>query len=158
MRSNLPMYRKDPFVIRKTQPRKGLSRSPPKLFGKDIACELGSRYETIDVHIGNQRMILDLAQGGWIHGNFQSIYYILFLFLLSFQKKQKKQQLTLAIWSYYRRENVNSKKPIVFFVLNWTFYLICLLKLLLKRSFSKYLINKKQTYVFFSFFVIFWIQ
>jgi hypothetical protein len=43
-------------------------------------------------------------------------------------------------------------------VLNWTFYLICLLKLLLKRSFSKYLINKKQTYVFFLFFVIFWIQ
>jgi hypothetical protein len=91
------MHKNNPFIIRKTKPRKGISRSPIQLSGEELARELGPRYQTIDVRIGNQRMVLDIAQGTWIHGNFQSTDHILFSLLLSFQKKRK---LTLTIWPH----------------------------------------------------------
>ncbi len=91
------MYKNNPFIIHKTKPRKAISRSPLKLPGEVLAREFGPRYQTIDVRIGNQRMVLDIAQGTWILGNFQSTKHILFSLLLSFQKKQ---QLTLTIWPY----------------------------------------------------------
>jgi hypothetical protein len=91
---------KNPFLIRKTTPRKTISRSPFKLSGADLAREFGPWYQIVDVRIGQQRMVLDIAQGSWIPGNSQSIYDILFLFLLFLQKKQMKQKLTLKIWVY----------------------------------------------------------
>jgi hypothetical protein len=57
------------FSIRKTKPRKVVSRSPLKLPSEDLARELGPQYQTIDAHIGNQKMVFDIAQGDWIDGN-----------------------------------------------------------------------------------------
>ncbi len=71
--SKVPLRQKNPFLIPKTRPRKALSRSPFKLFGEALARESGLQCQTVDVHIGNQRMILDIAHGYWIPGNFQTI-------------------------------------------------------------------------------------
>jgi hypothetical protein len=70
---NAPLFQKNLFLIPKIKPRKALSRSPFKLFGETLARELGSQCQTVDVHIGNQRMILDFEKGYWIPGNFQTI-------------------------------------------------------------------------------------
>ncbi len=69
---------KSPFLIRKTTPRKTISRSPFKLSGADLAREFGPRYQIVDVRIGQQRMVLDIVQGSWIPGNSQAIYDIVF--------------------------------------------------------------------------------
>jgi hypothetical protein len=56
------------FSIRKTKPRKAVSRSPLKLPAEDLARELGPQVTTIDARIGNQKMAFDAAQGDWIAG------------------------------------------------------------------------------------------
>ncbi|CAF3360130.1 unnamed protein product [Rotaria sp. Silwood1] len=66
LRSNRFITKKNLFAIKITKPRKGISFSPLKLSSEEMANELGPQYRTIDVHIGNQRMVLDMAQGGWI--------------------------------------------------------------------------------------------
>jgi hypothetical protein len=58
------------FSIRKTKPRKAVSRSPLKLPSEDLARELGPQYQTIDARIGNQKMAFDIVQGDWIAGKF----------------------------------------------------------------------------------------
>jgi len=67
--SRLPFRRKNPFLFRKTEPRKLMSRSPLKFTAEENARELGPIYQTIDIRIGNQRLILDITQGVWIPGN-----------------------------------------------------------------------------------------
>jgi len=56
------------FSIRKTKPRKFISRSPLKLPAEELARELGAQYQTIDARIGNQLMTYDIVQGNWISG------------------------------------------------------------------------------------------
>jgi hypothetical protein len=46
-----------------------MSRSPLKFTAEENARELGPIYQTIDIRIGNQRMIFDITQGVWIPGN-----------------------------------------------------------------------------------------
>jgi hypothetical protein len=58
------------FSIRKTKPRKVVSRSPLKLPAEDLARELGSQLTTIDARIGNQKMAFDTTQGDWVAGGF----------------------------------------------------------------------------------------
>ncbi len=57
------------FSIRKTKPRKVVSRSPLKLPAEDLARELGPHYQTIDARIGNQKMAFDIVHGDWVAGN-----------------------------------------------------------------------------------------
>lgn len=57
------------FSIRKTKPRKVISRSPLKLPAEELARELGPTYQNIDVRIGNQRLALDMQHGDWKAGN-----------------------------------------------------------------------------------------
>jgi hypothetical protein len=71
------------FSIRKTKPRKAVSRSPLKLPSEDLARELGPQYQTIDAHIGNQKMVFDIAQGDWIDGNHSLNYKLVPMFFLS---------------------------------------------------------------------------
>ncbi|CAF0871116.1 unnamed protein product [Adineta steineri] len=54
------------FSIRKTKPRKAVSRSPLKLPAEELARELGPQYQTIDARIGNQKMVFDITQGDWV--------------------------------------------------------------------------------------------
>ncbi|CAF1088484.1 unnamed protein product [Adineta steineri] len=56
------------FSIRKTKPRKLVSRSPFQLPAEELARELGPRYEIVDVRIGNQKLVYDIPQGKWISG------------------------------------------------------------------------------------------
>jgi hypothetical protein len=56
------------FSIRKTKPRKAVSRSPLKLPAEELARELGPYYQTIDARIGNQKMAFDIAHGDWMAG------------------------------------------------------------------------------------------
>ncbi|CAF0809982.1 unnamed protein product [Rotaria sordida] len=65
-RSRLSIVKNNPFAITKTKPRKSISHSRLKFSSEELARELGPQYQTIDVRIGNQRMILNIAQGGWI--------------------------------------------------------------------------------------------
>ncbi len=60
------------FSIRKTKPRKAVSRSPLKLPAEDLARELGVQIPAIDARIGNQKMTFDAAQGDWVAGGFFS--------------------------------------------------------------------------------------
>jgi hypothetical protein len=84
-----PFRRKISFTIRKTKPRKVISRSPLKFSAENLARELGPIYQTVDVRIGTQRMTLDTTRGGWTLGNFESIYFIVYSFFLSLQMKQR---------------------------------------------------------------------
>ena len=68
--SRLPFRGKNLFLFHKTKPRKMTSRSPLKLTAEDYTRELGPKYQTIDVWIGKQRMILDIEQGVWTPGNY----------------------------------------------------------------------------------------
>lgn len=72
------------FSIRKTKPRKAVSRSPLKLPAEELARELGPQYQTIDARIGNQRMAFDIAHGDWLAGNLLFDHPILFLFDILF--------------------------------------------------------------------------
>jgi hypothetical protein len=65
-----PFHKKTSFTTSKSTPRKMMSHSPFKYSAEDLARELGPNYQTVDVRIGNQRMILDTIQGGWVLGNF----------------------------------------------------------------------------------------
>ncbi len=56
------------FSIHKTKPRTSVSRSPLKFAAEELTRELGPQYQTIDVRIGNQKMIYDIVQGNWISG------------------------------------------------------------------------------------------
>ncbi|UJR21154.1 hypothetical protein I4U23_024253 [Adineta vaga] len=56
------------FAVRRTKPRKAVSRSPLKLPAEELARELGPRYQTIDARIGNQRLVYDILQGVWTSG------------------------------------------------------------------------------------------
>ena len=56
------------FSIRKTKPRKAVSRSPLKLPSEELAREFGPQYQTIDARIGDQKVTFDIAQGDWIVG------------------------------------------------------------------------------------------
>jgi hypothetical protein len=69
------------FSIRKTKPRKFVSRSPLKLPAEELAHELGPRYQTIDARIGHQKLVYDFEQGEWTFGSFVSIY-VIFLFIV----------------------------------------------------------------------------
>ena len=74
------------FSIRKTKPRKFVSRSPLKLAAEELARELGPRYQTIDARIGHQKMVYDIAQGEWLSGSFLSIYPIVMIMYFSFRR------------------------------------------------------------------------
>ncbi|CAF0738849.1 unnamed protein product [Rotaria sordida] len=54
------------FSIRKTKPRKAVSRSPLKLPADELARELGPQYQAIDARVGNQKLAYDIAQGDWM--------------------------------------------------------------------------------------------
>lgn len=70
------------FSIRKTKPRKFVSRSSLKLTAEELARELGPRYQTIDARIGHQKLVYDIAQGQWISGNFlSSNAIVIFIFI-----------------------------------------------------------------------------
>ena len=60
------------FSIRKTKPRKHVSRSPLQLPAEELAREFGSQYQTISTRIGNQKMTYVIAQGHWIAGKIHS--------------------------------------------------------------------------------------
>lgn len=60
------------FTIRKTKPRKAVSRSPLKLPAEELARELGPQYQAIDARIGNQKMAFDIAHGEWLAGKSSS--------------------------------------------------------------------------------------
>ncbi|UJR28324.1 hypothetical protein I4U23_009567 [Adineta vaga] len=60
------MGKKNSFQFRRTKPRKAQSRSPFKFNADQFNRELGSKYETVDVRIGNLRLKLDLTKGIWM--------------------------------------------------------------------------------------------
>ena len=70
------------FSIRKTKPRKAVSRSPLKLPAEDLARELGPHYQTIDARIGNQKMAFDTIQGDWVAGKYSLNYKIVAMFFI----------------------------------------------------------------------------
>ena len=92
--STASLHPKNPFHISKTKPRKALSLSPFKLFGESISHELGPYYQTIDLRIGNQHMILDIDQGRWKLGTYLSndLIHLHHVFFLQ-QKQTKVQQI-----------------------------------------------------------------
>ncbi|CAF2728622.1 unnamed protein product [Rotaria sp. Silwood2] len=62
----LMAFCRNSFSIRKTKPRKVVSRSPLKLPAEELSRELGPQYQTIDVRVGNQKLAYDIAQGDWL--------------------------------------------------------------------------------------------
>lgn len=86
--SSVVFQQKNAFFISKARPRKVLSRSPFSLFDEGLSRELGPHYQTVDVRIGNQRMILDIAQGRWIPGNLKIIEDTRYSFSFSCHKKR----------------------------------------------------------------------
>ena len=72
------------FSIRKSKPRKLVSRSPLQLPAEELARELGPRYQTIDARIGNQIMIYDATQGYWMPSKVELSYFSMDFNLLFF--------------------------------------------------------------------------
>ena len=68
-RSKLPILKKNLFLTKRAKLRKSTSRSPLKFSAQELARELGSTYQKIDVHLGDIRLILDLLDGVWKLGN-----------------------------------------------------------------------------------------
>ncbi|CAF3331025.1 unnamed protein product [Rotaria socialis] len=64
-RSKLPVGKKYAFLTKRAKPRKIASRSPLKFSSQEFDREFGSRYQIIDIHIGDVRLILDLVEGVW---------------------------------------------------------------------------------------------
>ncbi|CAF1608544.1 unnamed protein product [Rotaria magnacalcarata] len=60
-----PLVKKNLFLTKRAKPRKILSRSPFKFSAQELDREYGSRYQTIDIHIGDVRLILDFVEGVW---------------------------------------------------------------------------------------------
>ncbi|UJR25138.1 hypothetical protein I4U23_006497 [Adineta vaga] len=53
------------FTIKKTKPRKYVSRSPLKLPADEMARELGPQYGDIDVRIADKKIAFDREDGDW---------------------------------------------------------------------------------------------
>jgi hypothetical protein len=62
------LYHRNLFIAPRTKPRKAMSRSPLKLSPEETARDFGPKCQTVDVRIGDERMILDIEQGGWKFG------------------------------------------------------------------------------------------
>jgi hypothetical protein len=58
----------NPFSIKKTKPRKYVSRSPLKLPADEMYRELGPKCEIIDVKVADRKIIFDIANGDWNTG------------------------------------------------------------------------------------------
>jgi hypothetical protein len=58
----------NPFSIKKTKPRKHVSRSPLKLPADEMYRELGPKCEAIDVRVADRKIIFDIANGDWNTG------------------------------------------------------------------------------------------
>jgi hypothetical protein len=58
----------NPFSIKKTKPRKYVSRSPLKLPADEMYRELGPKCETIDVRVADRKIIFDVENGDWNTG------------------------------------------------------------------------------------------
>ena len=56
------------FSFRKTDIRKGRSQTPLLFGAEKYAREFGATCDTIDVHIGDQKLTLDPKSGEWYPG------------------------------------------------------------------------------------------
>ncbi|CAF0904804.1 unnamed protein product [Didymodactylos carnosus] len=61
-------FLRNSFSIKKTKPRKHVSRNPQKLQAEEMARELGTVYGVIDVKIADQKIIFDAENGDWQTG------------------------------------------------------------------------------------------
>ncbi|CAF1146299.1 unnamed protein product [Adineta steineri] len=61
------------FSIKKTKPRKFVSRSPLKLPADEMYRELGPKYEAIDVKIADRKIIFDIEHGDWNTAGAESV-------------------------------------------------------------------------------------
>ncbi|CAF0756589.1 unnamed protein product [Rotaria sp. Silwood1] len=61
------------FAIKKTKPRKHVSRSPLKLPADEMFRELGPKYEIIDVKIADKKIIFDTENGDWNTAGAESV-------------------------------------------------------------------------------------
>jgi hypothetical protein len=68
----------NPFSIKKTKPRKHVSRSPLKLPAEEMYRELGPKCEVIDVKVADRKIIFDIPHGDWNTGIILSV--LLFIF------------------------------------------------------------------------------
>jgi len=63
------------FSIKKTKPRKYVSRSPLKLPADEMNRELGPKCDVIDVRVADRKIIFDSEHGDWNTGmSFLFIY------------------------------------------------------------------------------------
>lgn len=58
----------NPFSIKKTKPRKYVSRSPLKLPADEMFRELGPKCEVIDVKVADKKIVFDIPNGDWNTG------------------------------------------------------------------------------------------
>lgn len=58
----------NPFSIKKSKPRKHVSRSPLKLPADEMFRELGPKCEIIDVRVADRKIVFDIPNGDWNTG------------------------------------------------------------------------------------------
>jgi hypothetical protein len=56
------------FSVKKTKPRKHVSRSPLKLPADEMYRELGPKCEVIDVRVADRKIAFDIENGDWHTG------------------------------------------------------------------------------------------
>jgi hypothetical protein len=64
----------NPFSIKKSKPRKHVSRSPLKLPSDEMFRELGPKCENIDVRVADRKIIFDIENGDWNTGMIESVF------------------------------------------------------------------------------------
>lgn len=58
----------NPFSVKKTTPRKHVSRSPLKLPAEEMNRELGPKCDTIDVKVADKKILFNIDHGDWNTG------------------------------------------------------------------------------------------
>jgi hypothetical protein len=61
-------FLKSAFSVKKTKPRKQVSRSPLKLPADELYRELGPKCDVIDVRVADRKIVFDSENGDWNTG------------------------------------------------------------------------------------------
>ena len=61
-------FLKSAFSVKKTKPRKHVSRSPLKLPADELYLELGPKCGVIDVKVADRKIVFDSENGDWNTG------------------------------------------------------------------------------------------
>ncbi|CAF0789959.1 unnamed protein product [Adineta steineri] len=66
-------YSMSAFSVKKTKPRKYVSRSPLKLPADELYHELGPKYGLIDVKVADRKIAFDIESGDWNTANAEAL-------------------------------------------------------------------------------------